>query len=471
MRTGRGHRKLTSSEFRSVGVLGPSLGAPTVLGSRYVDGLDYPSGTSRQAFPQPLLPSFDLKQAIDSKPIIQHGMKVNASSSTRWGDSGATVAPLTPYFTRDLIKLELPKVELTTVLNRIQDLCKEQSIQAHFEANPATLNLQTVDQIETRVKFWESVNGDNFYIDIQRYRGDPMQFTHLSNEILFSAKGNHQATTNTSTDMDVEQIRNIEAAIDRVAPPTHDDSVLKTLISAIDFIYHSISSSQFGERKAGLEALVFFSDLGRTSSSLACPISIVVLGGEGPQVTDQSQQEDINRKCAEIQTIIFRLVHDKDFKGDEALRKLLKESPAGMEPFMPPPYGTSTDYPPQYADAIGQYFNMGLSILATSLETLTCFARERGFDMGRISETFLLKSDTYDNLMGCVGFAEKRSSDAFLACKTIRLMATAFPGLRQKLAVDPEAKISLSKARKVGESSHALLLAEIQKLSKMVTVP
>lgn len=438
------------------------FGIPHTNSSPYFDGPDDASPFA-QPFSRPIPPTSHVKQAPQM------------NKTTRWGEMNISLASVTPYFTQGLIKAELPNADMPETLNRIQSLCKENSIQARFEENPATLYLQTVDQMELRVKFWKSVSGDNFYIDIQRIRGDELRFNRLANEIVSTAKGTQEVGARTSADMDVEYIQSIEAIVDKVAPPVQDESVTNTLVSAIDFAFHSLKSSQFGDRRAGLEALLYFTDLGRTTSSLACPISIVVLTGEGPKVTDTGKQTEIDEKCATIQNVLFKLIQEKDFDGDDLLRQLLKDAPVGMQTFMPAPFGTPSSYPAQYADAIGQYFNLGLSILTNSLETLTCFARERGLDMSKMSQSVFVKcqqlcaSDIYETLVDCVAFSKERTSDGFLAAKAIRFMAISFPELRFKLANDVKAKEAFKTANRVGETSHAMLLAECKKLSKIVS--
>lgn len=424
---------------------------------------------------------------------------------TGWDIKIAKPATLTPYFPKDLIKLELPSDEFHGVLERIQRFLCQNSIQAQFENDPASAKLQTVGRVEMWLKFWEGVGGNVFYIDVQRYRGDRVEFKNIVHGLLDVAKGMNVPNTGAiPVDMTPERIQTIESVIPKVSLPTDTTQSHQSCVSipgvvtrTINVVHASLMSRNLGERREALRSLLIFTDLRRTMSEAAWPIALVVLEGKAPvrsDATTEPPQAELAAKCRDIQYVLFHILQHGEFDGDDEICRDLEEANvkddvSSLLLFMPSPQDVTKPLPPQYLEYTKEIFHMAMVILVNSLEVATCVANasnninhnnninnNKNLELEQVGTQFLrswetnIGTDLYDKLLECIEQAEHQLTNGYLACKALRLLAGPIPAIRDRLRKDTRASNCVHKAFSAGRSCHSMLEVESDRLRSLFHV-
>jgi len=394
------------------------------------------------------------------------------SISYGWNSKVAKLGPLPLFFPRDLVKLELPRTDFLHVLERTQSFLRRHSIQAVFEDSPASAKLQTVDRIEFQIKFWQAIDENNFYVDIQRYRGDRLKYCNIFHRLLDAIKGvNHQqsedvpmAAPMNHTDM----IKDIQAVVERLIPVETQQMEGNVVEAVIHLVHTSLTSRCFVERTAGLECLVNFTDMRHTMVPAARQGALIFLRGQAPPAQKPEDQDDLNKKCQEIQQIIFKILQHGEFEGDETLRQHLDGVSKDYECFMVQG-GKRKRFPEQYEDALSGSTQKAMTIFVNSLEVVSC-DQGSGTKFEQVLQDFFIQckqctnTDLYSTLVDCIDQCDHQMAIGYLACKAMRLLLSLFPPLKGQLQGDSRARGCVEKACQAGRSCHSLLETESKML-------
>jgi hypothetical protein len=413
--------------------------------------------------------------AKKSKAIVEPETPI--SQSYGWNTKKAKLGLLPLFFPGDLVKLELPRTEFMQVLERTQSFARRHSIQALFQNTPAaSAKMQTVDRVEFQIKFWEAIDENNFYVDIQRYRGDHMKFCHTFHGLLDAIKGvDHQADKDEEplvVAMNADKIKDLQAIVERLVPTETTRQLEGSDVEAVIHRAHaSLTSRCFAERTAGLECLIGFTDMRHTLVPAAHQGALIFLQGQAPPAQKPENQDELNRKCQEIQQIIFKILQHGEFEGDESLRQHLNGVSKDFEQFMAYSAlgGKRKRYPEQYEDAMSGSTHKAMTIFVNSLEVLSC-------DQGsapkfeRVLQDFFIQceectnTDLYNTLVDCIDKCNDQMAIGYLACKAMRLLLSLFPPLKDQLQGDSRARNCVEKACQAGRSCHSLLETESKML-------
>ena len=246
-------------------------------------------------------------------------------------------------------------------------------------------------------------------------------------------------------------------------------------------------------RRQALEYLLAMTDLKRTISSQAIAGSLMVLRGKVPlkdASTIESSPEEVDSQARAIQSMLLNVILNRELPGDRAT--LLEDTARNnrndrttdldLRPYFPDVDNEnakkSTDLPEYYIQYMSELFHLALRILVQSLEVVACFSNSNveGKDVlknfgGSITQELLATAteiadgkDMYSTLLGCVGHAESKLANGYLACKALRLIALDHPIIKEQIKVDNNAKQSLAHAYQIGQVRHSLLKDESYRL-------
>mmetsp|Transcript_110570 Transcript_110570/g.319484 ORF Transcript_110570/g.319484 Transcript_110570/m.319484 type:complete len:536 (-) Transcript_110570:267-1874(-) len=386
-----------------------------------------------------------------------------------WNPREIHFAPLCPYFPMDMVKAELPRSEFPEVQTRLERFFKADSIQAVFINQPASAKLQTVDGVEFRLQFWEAKDKTNFYVDVQRYRGDHMQFHKTLDRLMDAVKGILRDAENVSPPpMDLNKLHEFHSIMERIAPSVAEQTevAVHPVERVVDYTHSALTSSSFADRTPGLRCLMNATDLRSTSTSMAVQAALIFLRGHGPTVTNASRQEELNRKAAEIQGVLFSVLAKGEYEADGPLKEVLHDKP--HTPFLSG--SRKRKQAGRYEDGMVSTIHKVLSILVSCLEAVSVGSESNE----EIIEDFLFQfqdrtnTDMYAALLEFMENSSDQMAIGYLSCKTMRLMASMSPSLKGRLNGDAHARAALDKACRTGSTCHCLLESESKMLQNAI---
>merc|ERR1711935_58219 len=222
----------------------------------------------------------------------------------------------------------------------------------------------------------------------------------------------------------------------------------------------------------------------RTLSSTVIATSHIVLQGRDPN----SGSSELNTHAQVIQEIILSVLLKRELPGDRAIFSETVSKDSGnkkidmdleMRPYFPEVdedvTTASVGLPQHYTDYMNELFNLALQILVQSLEVVACFPEQHSNIGGEITKQLFETAsqvadgkDLYHILLGCVGHAESKLANGYLACKALRLLASNHPGIKDQIKFDDNAKQSIGNAYQVGGMRHKLLRDESYQLWQCV---
>ncbi len=364
-----------------------------------------------------------------------------------WDPKKAKPASLPMFFPRDLVKLELPRTEFVQVLDRIQNFLRRHSIQAMFENVPVSASLQTVDLVEFRIKFWEAHDKENFYVDIQRQRGEHLKFRCVMRQLLDAIKGLDMDDEPTIVPI-VDKVKEMHAMLQRLTPVSASVEV-NPLEAIIHHVHSSLTSRCFSNRTAGLECLVHFTDMRQSMISATRQGALLFLRGQAPTAIVAEEQDGLDRKCHEIQQVLFQVLQRGGFEDELITTRKQKRRRGGDEES-----GTAS-------------LHKAITILVNSLETLSCNPH---WNCERVVEEFFARfeesteKNLYLTLIDCIEQCHQHMAIGYLACKAMRLLVAMSPHKKDELRADCNAKGAIERAWHAGQSCHSLLEAESKML-------
>jgi len=236
---------------------------------------------------------------------------------------------------------------------------------------------------------------------------------------------------------------------------------------------------RFDLRRQAFEYLLAMTDLKRTLSSTAVATSHIVLHGRVPS----SNSSSLNINAKNIQSTLLSVLLTRELPEDRAIfsdtapkdsKNKNIDMDLDMKPYFPEVDANITaataGLPQHYIEYMNELFNLALQILVQSLEVVASF--NTGHDM--TNQLFAAASqvsddkDLYDMLLSCVGHAESKLANGYLACKALRLLASNHPGIKDQIKFDENAKQSIGNAYQVGGMLHKLLRDESYQLWQCV---
>lgn len=438
-------------------------------------------GLKQASLPTRKSPTFGWKQEME-EVLVEYSTK--CSNSPRKEEESVPTQPygwITPklakvplFYPSDLTKLELPKEEFQPTLKRLQTFFRKQSIQATFHDEPAWAELSTMDQTELRIKFWEGNDPESFIVDVQRRKGDQIHYGRILRQLLDVVNGVEAVEENddeamelsvTPDELEGERIKELQAVVERMVPQDTTESEASATKTVIHMVHKCLTSRSFGERTTGLEVLVNFTDMRKTMVSAALQGAHVFLRGRAPSAEDPEQQEDLDRKCREIQQVLFTVLSRGCFDGDEDLRKHLQKADISLVS-----KNSNKRKRGHYETAILSSTHKILTVLVNALDSLCCTAN---FNEGHHNQMFMeffrqceecTGTDLYTTLLECIDNCENDMAVSYLACRAMRLLVNLFPPLKDQLQGDAYAGGCVEKACQTGTSCHSLLEAESKRL-------
>lgn len=417
-----------------------------------------------------------------------------------WNMSQIQVQKFPMYFPRDMIQWEFPTRDLPVVLERITKELRESSIQASLIHEPLSAKLQTCQEnAEIYLVFFTDRN-DTVSMSLQRHKGDHMVANRWIRHLVDAAKGvlsgNDSAGTKPVTASDVLALERLiercaaERAVASInnqdlSPEKHHQHPFLTQTaeqmteSAVRDVHACLSQPRrLDLRRLALEHLLAMTDLKRTLRTTAIATSLIVLQGKLP-----SSSSEMNSQARTIQSILLNVLLTRELPGDRAMlaeaarvdKKNISSTSDDMDLEMRPYFpevdedvtAAAVDLPQYYSEFMNELFNLALRILVQSLEVAACFP-ESFSSTGSNMATQLLTvtsqdvggKDLYHTLLVCVGHAESKLANGYLACKALRLLASDHPGIKDQIKLDDNAKQSIGNAYQVGQMRHTLLKEE-----------
>jgi len=439
---------------------------------------------------------------VETRQQPRQQLLLNAETQPHfgWDTSQIRIQNLPMYFPRDMIHWEFPPQELPYVLTRIIKHLRDSSIQASFNETPLSAKLQTCrGNAELYLVFFNESSG-TVSMSVQRHKGDHVAANQCLRHLVDAAKGlfvdddkDRSNPADTDSPLSANTVLAMERLIERCAAEragekehqhpflnqTPEEMTESAVRDVGGWLELSKEKHRFDLRRQAFEYLLAMTDLKRTLSSTAVATSHIVLHGRVPS----SDSSSLNTNAKNIQSTLLSVLLTRELPEDRAIFSdtVLKDSKnknidmdLDMQPYFPEMDTNVTSatvgLPPHYIDYMNDLFNLALQILVQSLEVVACF--NAGHNM--TNQLFAAASqvsedkDLYQMLLSCVGHAESKLANGYLACKALRLLASNHPGIKDQIKFDENAKQSIGNAYQVGGMRHKLLRDESYQLWQCV---
>lgn len=480
--------------------------APLVHPPNYDDELKLKSTEKQQ---QPVLQQQDQHQHRE-----QIVLNTESKPCFGWDVSQIRVQNLPMYFPREMIQWEFPSHDLPDVLERISIQLRDSSVQASLSHEPLSAKLQTChENAELYLVFFNEPSG-TVSMSVQRHKGDHMVANRCIQRLVDAAKGvlaeggnDGNKPMDTDTAVTANAVLAMERLIERCAAesaaaqkddegrhqndhhhPFLNQTPEQMTASAVRDVYGWLEQSRrLDLRRQALENLLAMTDLKRTLSSTAIATSLIVLQGKLPG----SLSSELDTQARSIQSTLLSVLIMRELPGD---RTMLSEGATNdssnsgstnndtdleMGPYFPEVdkdiAASSAGLPQYYTDYMNELFYLALQILVQSLEVVACFPGSiSNVGNSMTKQLFATASqvaggkDLYHVLLGCIGHAESKLANGYLACKALRLLALDHPDIRDQIKFDDNAKQSIGNAYQVGQARHTLLKDESYQLWQTV---
>mmetsp|Transcript_27907 Transcript_27907/g.52311 ORF Transcript_27907/g.52311 Transcript_27907/m.52311 type:complete len:566 (+) Transcript_27907:322-2019(+) len=429
-----------------------------------------------------------------------------------WDMSLVQVHELPLYFPKSSLNYDFEMSQLEDVLTRISYKLRSLSIQADLCHSPLSAKLQTCENVELYLVFFlerktrKNANADPstrvVSMSVQHHKGDQMISKQYVDQLVEAAKGVDTEESGAGAKLgfafgrppSAESVQAMEKLIERIvddsskseeiasmAHPTFKQSPEDLAKTAIRDIHSWLEfPKRLDLRRNVLEYLTFMTDLTRTLKSTAIAGSLVVLQGKAPAGSGMDDEAKV------IQSFVLTVLQNRELPGDRDMFEGFSPSTKDqdndieMRPYFPEEIDSSSrdGLPHFYVEYMNELFHMALQVLVQSLEVVACFRNDltsQGWDLTEMAKHIFVTAsqvgdskDLYSVLLGCVGRAETKLANGYLACKALRLLAMASPGLKERLKLDENAKLSISNAYQVGQTCHSLLQDESYQLWETV---
>jgi len=421
-----------------------------------------------------------------------------------WDVSQIEIQNLPMYFPRDMIHWEFSSQDLPEVLKRISNHLRDSSVQASFNETPLSAKLQTCrENAELYLVFFNEPSG-MVSMSVQRHKGDHMAANRCIRSLVDAAKGilgDDESTRNIANDFDADVSANTVLAMERLIERCAAESAAgkKKSKDSHQNEQHESFSNQTPEqmtssavrdvhglfqqphrldlRRHAFEHLLAMTDLKRTLSSTAIATSHIILHGR----IQNSGPSELNSYAHTIQSTLMKILLIRELPGDRAMFSVPvpkdnsnndNDMDLELRPYFPEVdkdvTTASVGLSQHYIEYMNELFNLALQILVQSLEVMACFpelhSNVGGKQLFDTTSQATDGKDLYHMLLSCVGHAESKLANGYLACKALRLLASNHPGIKDQIKFDDNAKQSIGNAYQVGGMRHKLLKDESYQL-------
>jgi len=415
-----------------------------------------------------------------------------------WNTSQIRIQNLPMYFPRNMIHWEFPPQELPNVLERITKFLRESSVQASFSEEPLSAKLQTCrGNAELYLVFFNEPNG-TVSMSVQRHKGDHLAANQCLRHLVDAAKGilgdgESDRSKDTNTPLSANAVLAMERLIERGAaeraadkeqqhpflnqsPEQMTESSVRDVAGWLEL---SREKHRFDLRRQAFEYILAMTDLKRTLSSTAVATSHIVLHG----IVPSSNSSTLNKDAKYIQSTLLNVLLTREVPEDRASfsdtmskdsRKTNIDMDLDLQPYFPEVdediTAASAGLPQHYIEYMNELFNLALQILVQSLEVVACFNAGDNMtnQLFESASQIAEGKDLYHMLLSCVGHAESKLANGYLACKALRLLASSHPGIKDQIKFDENARQSIGNAYQVGGMRHKLLRDESYQLWQCV---
>lgn len=425
-----------------------------------------------------------------------------------WNKNAVEVQQVPMYFPKGNLNLEFPQKHLNAVLEEVATFLRKASIQAKVRDSPLSAFLQTTENIEFYLVFFheritrrQEASMDpverKLFMSVQRHKGDQQIANKYFHAIIGAAKKatedfvssesdpcslrglyNHRCAPNAEVLLNIERtiLRSCEMSdsFDASATEASETSGMekqtpKDMIkSSVTQLYSWVQTpKRLDNRQHILEYLAVMTNVNRTMSSSAIAGALLVLQGSAP---------DMNNEAKEIQRFFLTILQHRALPGDRSMFDGMStttrdsDDDVEMRPYFPEESETAQGFPSFFVESMNKLFHLALQVLVQSLEVVACFHQQIVADGANIQDMaadFLFDAselaegkELYTTLLECVSRAESKLANAYLACKAFRLLAMAYPSLKERLKLDDNARASIQNAYNVGKTCHDLLKDE-----------
>jgi hypothetical protein len=433
-----------------------------------------------------------------------------------WNFPTIQVLDLPMYFPLTSIQYEFPRRDLYDILTRLSLKIRGSSIQASLCDNPLSAKLQTCENVELYLVFFQErptrkrANIDDgekvMHMSVQRHKGDQMVANQYIHGLVDTAKGVDDGESKPLFSRNqvpsLETVEAVERLIEQIVKPTLEEEAGAPVSAevppqlshpflnqtpeemaktAIQDIHGWLEyPKRLDLRRSIFDYLLAMTDLNRTLKSTAVAGSLLVLQGKAPAGTGMENE------AKEIQLFVLRILQNRQLPSDRAMFEGFiaaekQDNDIEMRPYFPEESDSPSDLeglPHYFIEYANELFHLALQVLVQSLEVVALFHQElaaKGFNVQEMATGLFLDAseaadskDLYTVLINCVGRAECKLSNGYLACKALRLLAMASLDLKESLKMDEKAKASISYAYQVGQTCHSLLKDESYQLWETV---
>jgi len=440
------------------------------------------------------------RKSAEQQPQEQLILNTETQPCLGWNISQIRIQNLPMYFPRNMILWEFSPQDLPDVLERISKHLRDSSVQASYSEEPLSAKLQTCrENAELYLVFFNEPSGA-VSMSVQRHKGDHVAANQCIRRLVAAAKGvlgeddnDRNNTDDLDTALNANAVLAMERLIERCAAESaaaqnksQDDSQNEQhhpflnqtpeqmTESAVQDVYGWLEQSdRLDLRRQAFECLLAMTDLKRTLSSTAIATSQIVLQGKVPS----SESSELNSHAQRIQSILLSVLLTRELPGDSAMfsEAMSKDSSNNnvdmdleMRPYFPDAdkdvTTASIGLPQYYTDYMNGLFNLALQVFVQSLEVMACFPEPHSNVGDNLTKLLFATSsqdvdgkDIYHMLLNCVGRAESKLANGYLACKALRLLASNHPGIKDQIKFDNNARQSIGNAYQIGGTRHKLL--------------
>ena len=329
----------------------------------------------------------------------------------------------------------------------------------------ASAALLTPENVELYVTLWESDDGKDVIVEVQRRRGDTIIFHHYANHILNAASGRLDESAFANDEGSILYLQSTEkklrSELSRIAP---DSDMDKESVVALEIVYELLQKERSDARQLGMEGTCILANARKTVLTAAIATSRAILLG-GQTQASQGLHEIL------LGVILKRRIGDIVSGGD------YPEDSDDEEYFLDDDEEIR-DYSPEYKEEITLLFNLALNALSHALEVATTFGVDTTASPHQSAawavDEFLVhamrhtETNLLSTLLQTLQRAYLKPHNAWLAAKCLRFICTASPSAKKRL-INLGAVQSVETAYDVGIESHAKLESECHLLQSLLT--
>jgi hypothetical protein len=347
------------------------------------------------------------------------------------------------------------------------DRLREASTLNNFCPFQASAALLTPENVELYLALWESDNGKEVIVEVQRRRGDALIFLQYAHHILDAASGTFDPADFFHDECSLLYLQSAETKLkmelSRVA--RENKGTEKESVVALEIVYNLLKRNCRDARRLGMESVCILANARKTCLSATILTSRALLLGD-QSITSQGIASQ------GLHGILLGIIQKRSMGQDEV--NMGEFAVEDDENFFADDDDLLQKYSPEYKEEMSLLFNLALDALAHALEVATSFelvcpSDDLSYSPNLVVDTFLVHArqstdiDMLTTLLETVQRAHVKPHNAWLACKCLRYICAASPDAARRL-INLGGMQLLGQAFDVGVASHAKLESECRLL-------